>query len=96
MKEYLLIVFSPFRIIETPSKLKIKTNTHVNLCISENIAITVVLIIGSLSYIVTAFVLLFPSVLSRDSLFLSLSLVKPFEDYLGATRDGLVYFLGVR
>lgn len=36
-----LIVFSPFRIVETASKLKIKTNIHVNVCISENVAITV-------------------------------------------------------
>lgn len=42
-KGYLLIVFSPFGMIETPSKLKIKTNIHVNVCISENIAITVLL-----------------------------------------------------
>lgn len=35
MKGSIFIIFSPFRIIETPSKLKIMTNIHINLCIRE-------------------------------------------------------------
>lgn len=51
MKGYILIIFSPFRIMGTPSKLEVKTNIRVNLYISEKICvIPVTLIIGSLGF----------------------------------------------
>lgn len=90
MRRYLLIIFSSFRIIKPPRELKIKTDIHVNLCISEKTAITVYYPHSRFSQLPS---LCICSCLSLYSLWrplvLPLSLVKPFNYYLGRGHQRL-------
>lgn len=81
VKEQVVITFSPFRVIETPSKLKIKTNIHVNSYIREKISIGTCYPPYWFS-VLPAFVSPTPPVFPQGFLFLFLSLVQPFCYYL--------------